>query len=106
MLCASVRRQPRGVGGDEGERGLLVAAIFRQIKMHAPDKIPGWVVRFEVSLQGLLRLGTFRSARGIDLLPQGLKHCSAEVLPARHGWRRGYERIDLVARWELNGMRR
>ncbi len=51
VLRLGLRREPRGVGRHEGERVVRVAAVFRQVEVHAADQVPGRVQRLEEVLQ-------------------------------------------------------
>ena len=52
MLRLGLRRQPRRVGRQEGERRFLVLAVLGQIEMHAPDQVPGGIAALEELLNG------------------------------------------------------
>ena len=63
MLRLGLRRQPRRVGRQERERGVLVLPVLGEIEMHASDQVPGGMPRLEEFLHRELRLRRARHRR-------------------------------------------
>ena len=64
VLGARLGREARGVGRHEGERRLGVAAVLRQVEMHAADQVPGRVQGIEEALEiGLAESATCQARR-------------------------------------------
>ena len=89
MLCARLRRQRGGVGGEKGEWRFLVLAVFGQIEMHPPDQIPGGVAGAQKILRGLPGLGQFSTQCRVEFAPQAAHYRGGQILRAAHGWRIG-----------------
>ena len=84
MLRLGLRREPRRVGRHEGERVFRVAAVFRQVEVHAADQVPRGIQPGEVVLQA--GLGGFEPGgeRLRRLLPQRQQHVRGHILGPRH----------------------
>ena len=55
VLCLALRRQPGGVGGEQGEGILLVLAVLGQMNVNAADEVPGRVARLQAGVERLSR---------------------------------------------------
>ena len=91
VLRARLGGKLRRVGGEEGKRRIGVAAVLRQVEVHAPDQVPGRVQTLEEALQvGFCRGKRRRQCRG-DLLPQRAQHVRRQVFRPRHHRRRQHQ---------------
>ena len=91
VLRARLGGELRRVGGEEGERRVGVAAVLRQIEVHAADQVPGRIQPLEKALQVGLCRGKRRGQRRGDLLPQRAQHVRRQVFRARHHRRRQHQ---------------
>ena len=96
MLRLGLRRQPRRVGGQEGERGLFVLAVLGEIEMHAPDQIPGGMTGFEEVLNSNAGFGQFNIEGRIHASPEIGEDRSRQVLRTGHGRNRGGQFVQFV----------
>ena len=87
MLGLGIRRQPRGIGGEKGERRIRVFAIFGQIEVHAADQVPRRVPALQEVLYPAFRLCQFDAECGVQFLPEGAKDLRGQILRASHGRR-------------------
>jgi hypothetical protein len=95
VLRLAVRRQPAGVGGQEGERRLLVLAVLGQVEVHPADHVPGRVELLEELGHRGLRLGALALECLLEIAPQRGQHLTRQVLRPRHDRRRGGQRLQL-----------
>ena len=77
VLGLAVRREPAGVGREEGERRLLVLAVLGEVEVHPPDDVPGRVQPLEEVLDRGLRLGQLARRRPRRVPPQSARSTSA-----------------------------
>ena len=97
VLRLPLRRQPGGVGGEEGEGKLLVLAVLGQMDVNAADEIPGRVARLQEDAERLARGLQFGVQRGVELLPQPLQHPGRQVFRPVHRRRRPRQRLQLAS---------
>ena len=84
VLGLRVRRQPRGVGRQEGERRVGVLAVLGQVEVDAPDDVPGRVLPLEEVLHRRLRPGQLGAEGRVDRVPERLEHGRRQVFRAGH----------------------
>jgi hypothetical protein len=84
--------EPRGVGGEEREGRLLVAAVLGEVEVDAADQVPGRALRVEEVLERLARGGVGRAQRVAELGPQRGERVGGDVLAASHR-RRGARQL-------------
>ena len=92
VLRARLCREPRGVGGEERERRPVVAAVLRQVEVHAADQVPGGVQALEEALEVGLRRGKRHGQGGGGLLPEGSEDLGRQVFGAGHHRRGQHQR--------------
>ena len=91
-------REPAGVGGEEGERALLVALVLREVEADAPDQVPGRIERAEELLRRARCLCELARDQVLELAPQRLEGGEREVLAAAHRRCGGEEQGQLLGR--------
>lgn len=79
MQRPGVRREPRGVGREKGERGFCVVAVFGEIEVHPADQVPGRIARFQKILERAFGLGEFRTKRCVEFFPQRVQHPGVQI---------------------------
>ena len=99
MLRPGVRREPRGVGREKGERGFCVLAVFGEIEVHPADQVPGRIARFQKILERASELRELRPKCRIDFLPQGAQHPGVQIFRAGHRRRVRHQRFEFFRRW-------
>ena len=73
VLGLRLRRQPRRVRRQEGERRLLVPAVLGEVEVDAADQVPGRAPAREELLNRGLRLGQLHAERRVDRVPERLQ---------------------------------
>ena len=96
MLGLGLGRQPRRVGRQEGERGVLVLAVLREIEMHAPDQVPGRMTALEELLHGELGWRQLGIEGRIHASPQIGQDRRRQVFRAGHGRNGRGHRVQLA----------
>ena len=92
MLGLGLRRKPRRIGRHEGERRCLVAAVLRQVEVHAPDQVPRRIEPLQKALQIRLRRSKRLCQRRRGVPPQPAQHIRREIFGPRHHGRRQHKR--------------
>ena len=83
MLGLGVRREPRGVGGEKGERRVRVLAVLGEIEVHAADQVPRRVPALQEVLYPAFRFRQFDAERSVQFLPESAKDLRGQILRAR-----------------------
>lgn len=102
VLGLTVRREPTGVGRQEGEGRLLVAAVFGEVEVDAPDETPGRAEAPEEVLEAELGRALLVGEGHFELSPERRQDRGCEVLGPGHHRSSGCERLELVG----SGLRR
>ena len=82
VLDAAGLRQPRRVGGQEGERVVLVALVLGQVETDPPDLVPAGGVLAQPGAE--TRAGQLAPHPGVEVAPQRRERAGVEVFGARH----------------------
>ena len=88
MLRLGLRRKPRRVGREEGERRFFVLAVFGEIEMHAPDQIPGGMAGLEESCTETLASASSASNAASIARQRSARTAAVKIFRAGHGRRR------------------
>ena len=84
MSQDAIGRKARCVGRHEGERIILIPAIFREIEMHPSNETPAAVARFQEILEGEFALGEFDFQGALGGLPERNQNIRLQIFAALH----------------------
>ena len=101
MLHLAAGARPHGIGGEEGERMLLVAAVLGQVQADLADRVPRRMPRVEPRRHGPAVRPDLVGERGVDVRPPGDDPLAVHVLGALHGRHRARQPVALV-RWAVD----
>src|SRR6202158_1659690 len=97
MLGIALGAQARGVGGEEGERVLLIALVFGEVEVDPTDDLPGRILSRQNLLYRARRRADLASPRPQKRIPLRFKEIDGDVFTALHGGRGSSQRLQIRA---------